>query len=175
MPLPRSGKTSQPRASALGWHKKKIALKASSTPLRGVQFRQCTILQYSKTPSLRSPGFEDEDDDEDENEAPHEGDRTVVRSLVLYRRRRSWIRFERNGRSNPIRSLSWASFSSSSSNPATRSHGVLECWSTAPIWNCTPRTRGWECFQGGLSSGINPGLKPWADLFCHFVARAFAA
>jgi hypothetical protein len=49
-----------------------------------VQFRQCAILQYSKTParnasrsdaggpSLRSPGFEDEDDDEDENEAPHE-------------------------------------------------------------------------------------------------------
>jgi hypothetical protein len=45
-----------------------------------VQFRQCAILQYSKTPvrnasrsdaggpSLRSPGFEDED----ENEAPHE-------------------------------------------------------------------------------------------------------
>jgi hypothetical protein len=25
--------------------------------------------QYSKTPSLRSPEFEDEDDDEDENEA----------------------------------------------------------------------------------------------------------
>jgi hypothetical protein len=27
-------------------------------------------LHYSNTPSLRSPGFEDEDDDEDENEAP---------------------------------------------------------------------------------------------------------
>jgi hypothetical protein len=26
--------------------------------------------QYSITPSLRSPGFEDEDDDEDEDEAP---------------------------------------------------------------------------------------------------------
>jgi hypothetical protein len=32
-------------------------------------FNQCAILQYSKTPSLRSPEFEDEDDDEDENEA----------------------------------------------------------------------------------------------------------
>jgi hypothetical protein len=39
-----------------------------------VQFRPCAILQYSKTPSLRSPGFEDDDDDddEDENEAPQE-------------------------------------------------------------------------------------------------------
>jgi len=37
---------------------------------REVQFGQCAILQYSKTPSLHSPGFED--DDEDEYEAPHE-------------------------------------------------------------------------------------------------------
>jgi len=29
-------------------------------------------LHYSNTPSLRAPGFEDEDDDEDENEAPSE-------------------------------------------------------------------------------------------------------
>jgi hypothetical protein len=35
-----------------------------------VQFRPGAILQYSETPSLRSP--EIEDDDEDENEAPHE-------------------------------------------------------------------------------------------------------
>jgi hypothetical protein len=29
----------------------------------GVQFRECAILQYSKTPSLRSPGFEDDEED----------------------------------------------------------------------------------------------------------------
>jgi hypothetical protein len=34
--------------------------------------RNTPILQYSKTPSLRSPGFEDDDDDEDENEAPQD-------------------------------------------------------------------------------------------------------
>jgi hypothetical protein len=44
------------------------------------------------------------------------------------------------------------SFSSSSSNPATRSDGVLECWSTAPIRNCAPRPRGRECFRGWLRS-----------------------
>src|SRR5258708_20120323 len=33
---------------------------------RGVQFRQGAMLQYSKTPSLRSPEFEDDDEDEDE-------------------------------------------------------------------------------------------------------------
>ena len=37
-----------------------------------MQFGQCAILQYSKTPSLRPPGFEDEDDDEDENENENE-------------------------------------------------------------------------------------------------------
>ena len=35
-----------------------------------------------------------------------------------------------------------------------------ECWSTAPIGNCTPRTRGWECFQGDLGVLPHPGLKP---------------
>jgi hypothetical protein len=46
------------------------ALKGAQNPAdAGVQFRLCAILQYSKTPSLRWPGIEDEDDDE--NEAPH--------------------------------------------------------------------------------------------------------
>ncbi len=44
-----------------------------------MQFRQCAILQCSKTPSLRSPEFEDEDDDE--NETPHEH----VRSGATFR------------------------------------------------------------------------------------------
>jgi Zn-dependent protease with chaperone function len=35
--------------------------------------------------------------------------------------------------------------------------GVLECWSTAPIRNSSPRTRGWECFH------FSPifSLRPW--------------
>jgi hypothetical protein len=45
-----------------------------------VQFPIGAVLQHSNTPSLRSPGFEDEDEDdddeedenEDENEAPDE-------------------------------------------------------------------------------------------------------
>jgi hypothetical protein len=40
--------------------------------------RNTPILQYSKTPSLRSPGFED--DDEDENEAPHDEGETFLPS-----------------------------------------------------------------------------------------------
>jgi len=55
-----------------------------------VQFRPGAILQYSKTPSLRSPEIEDEDDDEDENEAPHEsrprivqGDGALIRPAAL--------------------------------------------------------------------------------------------
>ena len=63
-----------------------------------------------------------------------------------------------------------ASFSSSSSNPATRSDGVLECWSTAPIWNCTPRPRGWECFQGALP-GIKPRAEAWAILYNRFAVK----
>ena len=39
----------------------------------------------------------------------------------------------------------------SSSNPVTWGDGVLECWSTAPIGNCTPRPRGWECFQSEIA------------------------
>jgi hypothetical protein len=39
---------------------------------RGVQFGLGASLHHSITPSLRAPGFEDEDDDEDENEAPCE-------------------------------------------------------------------------------------------------------
>jgi hypothetical protein len=41
------------------------------------------------------------------------------------------------------------------------STGVLEYWSTAPIGNCTPRPRGWECFQGNLGVLPHPGLKPF--------------
>jgi hypothetical protein len=55
-----------------------------------VQFRPGAILQYSKTPSLRSPEIEDEGDDEDENEAPHEwrprivqGDGALIRPAAL--------------------------------------------------------------------------------------------
>ena len=44
-----------------------------------------------------------------------------------------------------------------------RSDGALECWSTAPIGNCTPRPRGWECFQGGLGYAAFLGLKPQAE------------
>jgi hypothetical protein len=47
------------------------------------------------------------------------------------------------------------------SRPRIRPRGVmvLECWSTAPIWNCTPRPRGWECFQGDSGVRNHPGLK----------------
>jgi hypothetical protein len=34
--------------------------------------------------------------------------------------------------------------------------GVLECWSTALIWKCTPRPRGWECFFGSTLEIIHP-------------------
>jgi hypothetical protein len=51
-----------------------------------------------------------------------------------------------------------ASFSSSSSNPGERSDGVLEYWSIAHCRNCTPRPRGWECFQG-VSCGVKPKVK----------------
>jgi hypothetical protein len=30
----------------------------------------------------------------------------------------------------------------------------MECWSTAPSPNCTPRPRGWGCYQGGGSLPI---------------------
>ena len=49
-----------------------------------------------------------------------------------------------------------------------RSDGVLECWSTAPIWNCTPHARGWECFQGGTPFLPYLGLKPQAESFHPF-------
>jgi hypothetical protein len=45
-----------------------------------VQFQIGAVLRHSNTRSLRVAGFEDEDDDEDENEAPHEGDRSVIRT-----------------------------------------------------------------------------------------------
>jgi hypothetical protein len=55
-------------------------LHSLRTFTKGVAFRYCllsTIYQYSNTPMLqhsrppilRSPGFEDEDDDEDENDS----------------------------------------------------------------------------------------------------------
>jgi secondary thiamine-phosphate synthase enzyme len=47
----------------------------------------------------------------------------------------------------------------------------MECWSTAPIWNCTPHARGWECFQGDFVLGSYPGPKPWAMLYCHFMPK----
>jgi len=70
--------------------------------------RQAATLQYSKTPSLRSPGIEDEDslpdeafalsaatsvrersrDDEDENEAPHEGLSTETEPVLVQIRSR---------------------------------------------------------------------------------------
>ena len=46
----------------------------------------------------------------------------------------------------------------------------MEYWSTAPIWNC-PRVRGFVRPFRALSFGTNPGLKPWAILFRHFMAR----
>ena len=36
----------------------------------------------------------------------------------------------------------------------------MEYWSTAPIWNCTPRPRGWRCFQDGPRYGRVPWVKP---------------
>jgi hypothetical protein len=51
---------------SLGDEWTKMPLKVAPTRGREVQFRQCAILQYSKTLSLRSPEFEDE------NEAPRE-------------------------------------------------------------------------------------------------------
>jgi hypothetical protein len=45
----------------------------------------------------------------------------------------------------------------------------------APSRNCTPLPRGWRCFQGESRCAIYPGLKPWAILFCHFMARACPA
>ncbi|SRR5260221_7208345 len=52
----------------------------------------------------------------------------------------------------------------------------MECWSTAPIGNCTPRPRGWGCFQGDLTACLDPGLKPrrlkpWAILLDHFMVK----
>jgi hypothetical protein len=44
---------------------------STSNPLRRAQFGLGAVLQYSRTPSLRAAGFEDEDDDEDENEVTH--------------------------------------------------------------------------------------------------------
>jgi hypothetical protein len=52
--------------------------------------------------------------------------------------------------------------------------GVLECWSTAPIWNCTPRPRGWECFPGTSGFNVNPGLKPWAMVYNRFAVKTIS-
>ena len=54
------------------------ALKAAPARYAGAirTKRNTSILP---TPSLRVPGFEDEDDDEDEYEAPHERDRGLIR------------------------------------------------------------------------------------------------
>jgi hypothetical protein len=38
-----------------------------------------------------------------------------------------------------------------------------------------PRTRGWAPLSGRFSDWPYPGLKPWAILFCHFMANAFRA
>src|SRR5258708_12604066 len=55
--------------------------------------------------------------------------------------------------------------------PRIRPRGVMEYWSTAPIWNCTPRPRGWRCFQGDLGVLPQPGLKPGAILLDHFMVK----
>ena len=65
------------------------------------------------------------------------------------------VMYHRFAVSPPVASQG-ASYSSSSSNPATRSDGVLECWSTALIWKWTPRPRGWECFFGSALEIIHP-------------------
>ena len=59
----------------MGWRLfagERVAPKAPPTPrTRSSERERATpILHHSSTPSLRVPGFED--DDEDENEAPHE-------------------------------------------------------------------------------------------------------
>jgi hypothetical protein len=59
---------------------------------------------------------------------------------------------------NPPVASQGASSSSSSSNPATRSDGVLECGSTAPSPNCTPRPRGWGCRKGRSTPATFPRL-----------------
>jgi hypothetical protein len=53
--------------------------------------------------------------------------------------------------------------------------GVMECWSTAPIGNCTPRPRGWECFQGDQLLAFpraEAWLKPWAMVLSRFAAKS---
>jgi hypothetical protein len=43
-----------------------------------------------------------------------------------------------------------------------------------PSQNCTPRTRGWRCFQGGFRAGrprAQARLKPWAVSYSRFAAN----
>ena len=49
-----------------------ITIHPESTPDPADAGCNSQLTQYSKTPSLRVAGFEDEDDDEDENDAPGE-------------------------------------------------------------------------------------------------------
>src|ERR1700740_2969516 len=53
--------------------------------------------------------------------------------------------------------------------------GVLEYWTVARAPTCTPRTRGWKCFQNTFPSNrpprARPGLDPWAVLLNHLMVR----
>ena len=42
---------------------------------------------------------------------------------------------------------------------------------SVPFPNCTPRLRGWRCFQGGFYLTNNQGLKPLAQSYCPFGAE----
>jgi hypothetical protein len=58
-------------------------MRPESIPNPGDAGCNSQLAQYSNTPSLRVPGFEDEDDDEDENEAPRERRQKKIASGLL--------------------------------------------------------------------------------------------
>ena len=50
---------------------------------------------------------------------------------------------------------------SSSSISCERSDGVLEFWVPRVSPNCTPRARGWECFEDTPLFDSRPRVKTW--------------
>jgi hypothetical protein len=74
-------------------------LKHLQPRARGVRFRQCAILQYSKTPSLRSPGFEDSGSTELAEVLPDVASRLVRHSLPEFRMTDRRRKFQTTGRS----------------------------------------------------------------------------
>jgi hypothetical protein len=110
-----------------------------------VQFPIGAVLQHSNTPSLRVAGFEDEDDDEDENEAPHEWrPKMCVQSLP--------------------------GVATGPANSGASREAVLGL----PSPNCSPPRGVGSAFRADPVYTWNPGLKPWANIYNHFVVRPTA-